>query len=64
MRSLSVVVMVACCVTMAACDQKKDIPDTPAEIAKEAPVTSKTSPELVQQQTSLVAADSGTVSDF
>ena len=46
------------------CDRKSDGPPTPAQVAKEAPVTSKTSPELVHQQTSLVSADSGTVSDF
>lgn len=46
------------------CDRESETPESPAEIAKEAPVTSKTSPELVHQQSSLVAADSGTVSDF
>ena len=55
----------AICTTIG-CDRKSDTPQSqsPAEIAKEAPFTSRTSPELVHQQSSLVSADSGTVSDF
>lgn len=63
MRPSIAVVAVAICVTIG-CDRKSDTPESPAEIAKEAPVTSKTSPELIHQQTSLVSADTGTVSDF
>jgi hypothetical protein len=65
MRPSIAIVVVAICTTIG-CDRKSDTPapNSPAEIAKEAPVTSKTSPELVHQQSSLVSADSGTVSDF
>ena len=63
MRPSIAIVAVAICATIG-CDRKSDTPESPAEIAKEAPVTSKTSPELVHQQASLVSADSGTVSDF
>ena len=63
MRPSIAVVAVAICATIG-CDRKSDTPESPAEIAKEAPVTSKTSPELIHQQTSLVSADTGTVSDF
>jgi hypothetical protein len=63
MRPSLAIVAVAICVTIG-CDRKSDTPGSPAEIAKEAPVTSKTSPELVHQQTSLVSADSTTVTDF
>ncbi len=63
MRRSIAIAAVAICATIG-CDRKSDTPESPAEIAKEAPVTSKTSPELVHQQASLVSADSGTVSDF
>jgi hypothetical protein len=63
MRPTRLIVAVAICATIG-CDRKSDTPESPVEIAKEAPVTSKTSPELVHQQSSLVAADSGIVSDF
>ena len=63
MRPSLAIVAMAICATIG-CDRKSDTPESPAEIAKEAPVTSKTSPELVHQQSSLVSADSGTVSDF
>ena len=63
MRALVATVMVALSVVIAACDRKSEHP-SPAEVAKDAPVTNKTSPELVHQQTSLVAADSTTVKDF
>ena len=63
MRLSFALIALAICATIG-CDRKSDSPESPAEVAKEAPVTSKTSPELVHQQTSLVAADSGTVSDF
>lgn len=63
MRPLSATVVVVLSVAIAACDRKSDLP-SPAEVAKEAPVTNKTSPDLVHQQTSLVAADSTTVQDF
>jgi hypothetical protein len=63
MRPSVAIIVVAICTTIG-CDRKSDTPESPAEIAKEAPVTSKTSPELVHQQSSLVSADSGTVSDF
>jgi hypothetical protein len=63
MRPSVAIVAVAICTTIG-CDRKSDTPQSPAEIAKEAPVTSKTSPELVHQQSSLVSADSGIVSDF
>lgn len=53
-----------CCVCLTACDRKSDIPESPAEIAKEAPVTAKNSPEMVHQQSSLVSADASTVTDF
>ena len=53
-----------CCVCLTACDRKSDIPENPADIAKEAPVTAKTSPEMVHQQSSLVSADTSTVTDF
>ena len=58
------IVIAVLAVGLAACNRKDDVPETPAEIAKEAPVTSKTSPELVHQQSSLVAADSTTVGEF
>ena len=54
----------ALCVTITACDRKSDTPQSPAEIAKEAPVTSKTSPELIHQGSSLVSADASVVTDF
>lgn len=65
MRPALAIVAVAICATIG-CDRESDTPQSqsPAEIAKEAPVTSRTSPELVHQQSSLVAADSGIVSDF
>jgi hypothetical protein len=63
MRPFLAVVAVAICATIG-CDRKSENPESPAEIAKEAPVTSKTSPELVHQQSSLVSADSGIVTDF
>ena len=68
MRPFLAIVAVAICATIG-CDRKSDThkSDTqksPAEIAKEAPVTSKTSPELLHQQSSLVSADSGIVTDF
>lgn len=63
MRAAFPIVVVAACSLIAACEKK---PETAAEIAKEAPVTAKTAPEVVAQQTqsSLVAADSSTVADF
>ena len=63
MRPSLAIVALAICSTVG-CDRKPDTLGSPAEVAKEAPVTSKTSPELVHQQSSLVSADSGTVSDF
>lgn len=65
MRPSLAIVAVAICATIG-CDRESDTPQSqsPAEIAKEAPVTSKTSPELVHQQSSLVSADSGIVTDF
>ena len=63
MRPTIGIVAVAISATIA-CGRESDTPKTTAEIAKEAPVTSKTSPELVHQQSSLVSADSGTVEDF
>jgi hypothetical protein len=63
MRPSLAIVAVAICATIG-CDRKSDTPESPAEIAKEAPVTSKNSPELVHQQSSLVSADSGIVTDF
>ena len=63
MRAVFPVVVVVVCSLIAACEKK---PETAAEIAKEAPVTAKTAPEVVAQQTqsSMVAADSSTVGDF
>ena len=63
MRPSLAIIALAICTTIG-CDRKPDTLGSPAEVAKEAPVTSKTSPELVHQQSSLVSADSGTVSDF
>ncbi len=63
MRPSLAIVAVAICATIG-CDRKPDTQKSPAEIAKEAPVTSKTSPELLHQQSSLVSADSGIVTDF
>lgn len=64
MRLSPAILVVALCVPGLACDRKSDIPETQAEIAKQAPVTSKTSPELVHQGSSLVSADSSVVTDF
>jgi len=57
-----VVVAVVCALTVA-CDRG---PDTPAEIAKEAPVTAKNAPEVVTHEASasIVAADSSTTTEF
>ena len=63
MRPYIALAVAVICVGSVACDREPDNP-TPAEVAKDAPVTSKTSPELVHQQSSLVAADSTSVADF
>ena len=64
MRPSCALVAFLSCVCLTACDRKSDIPENPADIAKEAPVTARTSPEMVHQQSSLVSADTSTVTDF
>ena len=64
MRSIFITgTVVVLSLVAAACGKKEE---TATEIAKDAPVTAKTAPDVIAQQTqsSVVAADSSTVGDF
>jgi hypothetical protein len=61
MRPIASVFIALLCAFTVACESK---PQTTAEVAKDAPVTAKNAPEVVTQQSSLVAADSSTVGEF